>query len=74
MFKRGKRSGSKLFYGFSWKLRSTRLVKKVLTLESPKMQGPGKHLEWSFFAKTVNGLKSLTIFAKKLHYRCLTES
>ena len=25
-----------------------------------------------FFAKIVNGFKPLTIFAKKLHHRCLT--
>ena len=36
------------------------------------IQKPVKHLRLSFFAKTVNVLKPLIIFAKKLHRRCST--
>ena len=34
-----------------------------------RIQNPVEHLRWSFFVKTVNGQRPLTIFAKKLHRR-----
>ena len=39
--------------------------------EHRRTQNPRKHLRWSVFAQTVNTLKSLTGYAKKLHLRCL---
>ena len=37
-----------------------------------RIQNPVEHLQQSFFAKILNGYELLTIFAKKLHRRCLT--
>ena len=43
---------------------------------SPSYSLPTVHLRWSFFAETVNVLRSLAIFAEELHRvsltRCLT--
>ena len=39
--------------------------------EHKRTQNPFKHLRWSVFAQTVNTLKSLIGYAKKLHLRCL---
>ena len=47
-----------------------------ISVEKDLLQGhldPIKHLRWSFL-KIVNGYKSLTIFALKLHRRCLIGS
>ena len=35
-------------------------------------ENPVGQLQWSFFAKIVNGWKPLIIVAKKVHLRCLT--
>ena len=41
------------------------------TLSQEPIFNPVEHLRWSFFfAKTVNSLKPLRFFAKKLHFRC----
>ena len=37
-----------------------------------RIQDLVKHLRCSFFVNIINGLKPLTIFTKKLHYRCFT--
>ena len=36
-------------------------------------QDPAKHLGWSFLAKRINEVNSLTIFARKLPHRCLKQ-
>ena len=36
------------------------------------MENLVEHVQWSFFAKILNGFKLLIIFAKKLHHRCST--
>ena len=39
--------------------------------EHRRIQNPFKYLRWSVFAWAVNGLKSLTDYAKTLHFRYL---
>ena len=42
------------------------------TLSQKPIFNSVEHLRWRFFVKIVNSLKLLSIFAKKLHYRCST--
>ena len=47
-----------------WSLRFAVIQKRI--------QRPFKYLKMSLFAKMVNVFQPLTIFARKLHRRCLT--
>ena len=51
-----------------------RLINRTFTSEQRCKQNLVKHQRWSFFVKIVNDFKSLIIFTKKLHPRCLTRS
>ena len=43
----------------------------LVQFEHRRIENHFKHLRWSVFAQTVNTLKLLTGYAKKLHLRCL---
>ena len=43
-----------------------------ISVSQKRIFSPAEHLRWRFFAKMVSSKNLLTIFAKKLHCRCLT--
>ena len=43
----------------------------ALVFQQGHIQIPFKHLGWSAFAYPVNNFKLLTVYAKKLPFRCL---
>ena len=38
-----------------------------------RLYNPVEDLQWTFFAKTLNGFQMLAVFAKLFHRRCTTE-